>query len=67
MCLSCGCGKPNENYGDSRHITMDKLDQAAQAEDITRDQALQNIVKTVTQEDQQHRAEQSPGMQSPSR
>jgi hypothetical protein len=47
MCLSCGCGNPNENYGDSRHITMQDLDQAAQAAGITRDQVVQNILNTV--------------------
>jgi hypothetical protein len=26
MCLSCGCGKPNEDYGDSRNITLEDLD-----------------------------------------
>jgi hypothetical protein len=48
MCLSCGCGKPNEEYGDSRHITMKDIDQAAQAAGITRDQVVQNIVNTFT-------------------
>lgn len=60
MCLSCGCGNPNENYGDNRHITMKDLDQAAQAADISRDQALQNMTRTVAQaQDLQGRAEQS--------
>jgi hypothetical protein len=65
MCLSCGCGKPPEDYGDKRHITMEKLDQAAQAADITREQALQNIVNTVAQaQGQQSSSGQSTGMQS---
>jgi len=31
MCVSCGCGKPNDNHGDNRHITMDQLEKAASA------------------------------------
>ena len=65
MCLSCGCGKPNEDYGDKRHITMEELDQAAKAADITRDQAVQNIVNTVAQaQSQQSSSDQSTGTQS---
>jgi hypothetical protein len=31
MCVSCGCGKPNDNHGDARHITMNQIEQAAAA------------------------------------
>ena len=44
MCLSCGCGKPNDDHGDQRNITMDDLNQAAQAAGTTRDKVLQNIM-----------------------
>lgn len=61
MCLSCGCKKPNDDHGDSRHITMNDIDQAAQAENITREQAVQNIVNTVKQEpNQQSSSGQAP-------
>ena len=30
MCMSCGCGKPNDNHGDVRNITLSNLEQAAQ-------------------------------------
>ncbi len=43
MCLSCGCGEPNERHGDERHITQDDLDAAAQAAEITPQQVAQNI------------------------
>ncbi len=67
MCLSCGCGNPNENYGDSRHITMQDLDQAAQAAGITRDQVVQNIVNTVALvQGQQSSSGQSTGTSSAS-
>jgi hypothetical protein len=45
MCLSCGCSEPNEDHGDPRNITMQKLEEAAQAGDITPEQAAQNIVE----------------------
>jgi phage-related protein len=65
MCLSCGCGKPNEDYGDHRHITMEDLDQAAQAAETTREQAVQNIMNTVAQaQGQQSSSGQSPQAQS---
>jgi hypothetical protein len=47
MCLSCGCGKPNDTHGDSRNITLDDLDMAAQAAGLTREQVSQNITRGV--------------------
>ena len=44
MCISCGCGKPDDDHGDARNITMKDLDQAAQAAGTTRDRVLQNIM-----------------------
>ena len=44
MCMSCGCGRPNDDHGDARHITQEDLDQAAQAANISREQAAQNIM-----------------------
>jgi hypothetical protein len=44
MCLSCGCGKPNDDHGDSRNITLDDINQAAEAAGTTRDRVLQNIM-----------------------
>ena len=43
MCLSCGCGKPNDDHGDARNITLNALNQAAEAAGTTRDRVLQNI------------------------
>ena len=31
MCVSCGCGKVNDDHGDERNITMDSLQEAAEA------------------------------------
>ena len=43
MCLDCGCGELNESHGDSRHITMDSIRSAAQASEISVDEAMKNI------------------------
>ena len=42
MCMSCGCGKPNDRHkpGD---IVLDDLKQAAQNHDIEVEQAADNI------------------------
>ena len=47
MCLDCGCGKPNDKHGDDRHITMDDLRAAAQASEISVDEAARNIADGV--------------------
>ena len=49
MCMSCGCGSPNDTKGDSRNITQDDLNNAAQAANITPEQVVQNIVDTSQQ------------------
>jgi hypothetical protein len=47
MCLSCGCGEPNNDHGDSRNITLDDLELAAQAAGTTREEVVQNITRGV--------------------
>jgi hypothetical protein len=49
MCLDCGCGEPNERHGDDRHITMDDVKAAADASEISVDEAAQNIADGVRQ------------------
>ena len=44
MRVSCGCGSPNDDHGDSRNITLNDLDQAAIAAGTTRDKVLQNMM-----------------------
>ena len=46
MCLSCGCGEPHDNHGDSRHITLEML-QAAAAAECSADDAAHNIVEAM--------------------
>ncbi|HET7900610.1 MAG TPA: hypothetical protein VFL59_05440 [Candidatus Nanopelagicales bacterium] len=43
MCVSCGCGKANENHGDSANITMQDLERAASAANISTSQVAENI------------------------
>lgn len=43
MCLSCGCGEPNERHGDNRHITQDDIDAAAAAAEISSAEVIKNI------------------------
>lgn len=50
MCVSCGCGEPNERHGDDRHITQDDLDQAAAAAKISADEVARNIGATAQQQ-----------------
>ena len=47
MCASCGCGEPNEQHGDSAHITGAQIDAAASAADISREQVVSNLQESV--------------------
>ena len=49
MCLDCGCGELNDGHGDSRHITMDSIRSAAQASEISIDEAMRNISDSLKQ------------------
>ncbi len=52
MCLDCGCGEPNERHGDDRHITMDDVKAAAEASEISVDEAARNISDGMRQAQQ---------------
>jgi len=43
MCMSCGCGQPNEEHGNPANITYDELQAAAQAAGIDAETAADNI------------------------
>jgi hypothetical protein len=60
MCLDCGCGELNESHGDPRHITMDSIRSAAQASEISVDEAIKNMSDGLRQ------AQQSSGQSSSS-
>jgi len=43
MCASCGCGKPNDDHGNSANITLEDIERAATAAGIPASQAADNI------------------------
>jgi hypothetical protein len=43
MCMSCGCGDVNNDHGNSDNITEEDLEHAANAADISKQQAADNI------------------------
>lgn len=47
MCVSCGCGKPNDNHGNRDLITMDELQKAAGAANQSIEDAAKNIAESV--------------------
>jgi hypothetical protein len=49
MCLDCGCGEPNERHGDDRHIVMDDVVAAAEASEISVEEAARNIAEGLRQ------------------
>ncbi|MBO0728768.1 MAG: hypothetical protein J2P57_05885 [Acidimicrobiaceae bacterium] len=48
MCVSCGCGAPNDAHGDSRNITQAEVEAAAKAANISGGQAAENIREAMT-------------------
>lgn len=47
MCLTCGCGKPNDDHGDPAHITYEDLKAAAGAAEISVEEAASNLQQTL--------------------
>lgn len=43
MCISCGCGMPNEKHGKQELITQNDLDKAAKAANMSPQDAAKNI------------------------
>jgi hypothetical protein len=48
MCLDCGCGKPDDDHGDDRHITTKKLRAAAEASGTTVEEVATRIYTEAT-------------------
>jgi hypothetical protein len=46
MCMSCGCGEPHDDHGDTRNITYADLKKAADASKIPVKETVQNISTT---------------------
>lgn len=47
MCLTCGCLLPHENHGNPDYLTIEGLEKSARLDDLSLDEAIQNLVKTV--------------------
>jgi hypothetical protein len=67
MCVSCGCGEIHDDHGDPQHLTIEDLEQAAQAARLSVDQVLHNLQTSVRQgqrqADERQAAERAPGGQ----
>ena len=47
MCLTCGCGMPNEDHGEPAHITYEDFKKAADAAEIPVEEAAQNLQEAL--------------------
>jgi hypothetical protein len=52
MCVSCACGEPNEDHGDKRNITLNQLEEAAQAANVSVEDVCENIEAATASSDQ---------------
>ncbi len=43
MCMSCGCGEPNEAHGNGDNITLERMERAATAAGIDVETAADHI------------------------
>ena len=63
MCLTCGCGVPDDDMGDPRNITTKDIKEAVgtkDAEGLTADEAIKNLNETwgkVKDEDKHYKAD----------
>jgi hypothetical protein len=49
MCMSCGCGEPDNDHGNPDHITRERMDRAARAAGTDIEQAADNIHASARQ------------------
>jgi hypothetical protein len=47
MCISCGCGEPDEQHGDERNLTMRQVEDAAEAAGISPQAVAANVSEAV--------------------
>lgn len=47
MCISCGCGMPHDKHNNPALITIDDLDEAANAAGMSTEDAALNIASAV--------------------
>ena len=49
MCMSCGCGEPDNDHGNPDHITRERMERAARAAGVDIEQAADNIHDSARQ------------------
>ncbi len=47
MCISCGCGMPNDKHNNPNLITMSDLEKAAKAANMSVEEAATNIADAI--------------------
>jgi hypothetical protein len=50
MCMSCECGRPDDQMGEERHLTLEKVQAAADAAGISLQEVAENISKSAAAE-----------------
>ena len=53
MCLTCGCMLPHEDHGKDEYLTIEDLERSAKVDGYDLDQAVENLVATVTRAKQE--------------
>ena len=62
MCLNCGCMRAHDDMGKPRlNITYEDVKRAADANDMTVDEALETIARTADKDRGEHPAEYAAG------
>ena len=47
MCLTCGCMLPHDDHGNPDYLTIEDLEKSAKGDNMSLDEAVSNLVKTV--------------------
>jgi hypothetical protein len=50
MCANCGCGVPEDKHGDDRNIAWSEIEAAAEANDASPTEAIQNMQRMAEQQ-----------------
>ncbi|MGH2793411.1 MAG: hypothetical protein ACRDKG_03810 [Actinomycetota bacterium] len=47
MCMTCGCGLPHDNHGNSDYLTIEPFEKSAKLDNLRLDEAVKNFIATV--------------------
>ncbi|HEX6237536.1 MAG TPA: hypothetical protein VFZ68_10110 [Acidimicrobiales bacterium] len=50
MCANCGCGIPEDRHGDDRNILWSEIEAAADANEMSPGQAIENMSQMANQQ-----------------